>query len=80
MNDMGYKFKERKKCYYTDSHECLDVIEYRNKFIKNYLNNLEIQCHRYIQIPLKFYDKLINNKKYKVTQKDTTIRTTMDTI
>jgi hypothetical protein len=63
LNDMGYIFCERKKCYYTDSHERADVIEHRKQFITTYLDKLELRCHHYIQIPLDFYEEFIHKGK-----------------
>jgi hypothetical protein len=62
LNQLGYVYCERKKCYYNDNHEKKEFIQYRKKYIHNYLNVLEINCHRYIQISKNQYDKLVQDK------------------
>jgi hypothetical protein len=63
LNDMGYKYCDRKKCYYTDSHERPDVIQHRKEFVTTYLDVIELRCHRYIQIPIDFYNEFIQQNK-----------------
>jgi hypothetical protein len=63
MNKLGYSYCERKKCYYNDNHEKKEYIEYRNSFVKSYLDDLEINCHRYVQLTFARYQALVKEQK-----------------
>jgi hypothetical protein len=51
MDTLGYKYNERKKCYYVDNHESDENVAYRNEFLSRYFT-YELRSHRWIQIPL----------------------------
>jgi len=52
MNMLGFKYEERKKCYYVDNHESEENVIYRRRMLKRYFN-YEIRAHRWIQQPLE---------------------------
>ena len=47
MNLLGYRYCERKKSYYCDSHEKPDNVAYRYKHIERYFER-ELQCNRWM--------------------------------
>ena len=59
LNKLGFRYCERKKSYYCDSHEKPEVVAYRYKFINRYLQR-EYQCYRWIQISKNTYDEMVN--------------------
>ena len=59
MNLLGYRYCERKKSYYCDSHEMPENIAYRCKYIDRYLER-EFRCFRWIQITEEKYNEMIN--------------------
>ena len=52
MKVLGCGYKEAKKSYYTDKHEDLENITYREMFIALYFGH-EIEAYRWIQLPEK---------------------------
>ena len=50
LNQLGYTYCERKKCYYNDNHEKEENVNYRMKFIHTYLFDYEFRAHRWIQL------------------------------
>ena len=48
MHKLGFKYEERKKCFFVDVHEREDVVKDRNIFVKNYLAG-ELRRHVWIQ-------------------------------
>jgi len=52
MRALGFQYERRKKCYYTDTHEKSEIVEYRRSFCPRYLKR-EVRCHRWIQLPLQ---------------------------
>ena len=61
MINLGFRYKERRKGYYVDGHERPATIEYRNKFVKRYLQ-YEQRMFRWIQITKARSDQLANEK------------------
>mmetsp|Transcript_10558 Transcript_10558/g.15234 ORF Transcript_10558/g.15234 Transcript_10558/m.15234 type:complete len:110 (-) Transcript_10558:118-447(-) len=57
MNNLGFKYCQRRKGYYVDIHEKPATVEYRRKFVERYLK-YERRAHRWIQIPLEESRKL----------------------
>ena len=57
IDALGYKYNERKKCYYVDNHESIDNVQYRNSFLKRYFS-YELRAHRWIQISLEESKKM----------------------
>jgi len=57
MNNLGFKYCQRRKGYYVDGHETPATVEYRRKFVERYLK-YERRAHRWIQIPLEESRKL----------------------
>ena len=49
MDTLGFKYNERKKCYYVDNHESEENVTYRNGFLTRYFT-YELRSHRWIQI------------------------------
>ena len=62
MKILGMKYCERKKNYYVDGHERLDVVQSRWKFVKEYLSK-EIYMSRWIQIAYEEASVLEKNKE-----------------
>ena len=42
LNQLGYTYCERKKCYYNDNHEKEENVNYRMKFIHTYLFDYDL--------------------------------------
>ena len=62
MHHFGFKYKPRWKTFYVDGHEKKEeTVAYRNEIITHYLRR-EIQCFRWIQLPLHRVIEL--KKKY----------------
>ena len=51
MERLGYRYQPRIKCYYVDGHEKVEVIAYRQNFIRWYFQH-EHRMFRWIQLPL----------------------------
>jgi hypothetical protein len=62
LNQLGYVYCERKKSVIMMITMKKEFIQYREKYIDNYLNVLETNCHHYIQISKNQYDKLVQDK------------------
>ena len=60
MNLLGFRYCERKKSYYCDSHEKPENVKYRYKYIDRYLER-EFRCFRWIQISESEYLKMIED-------------------
>ena len=60
MNILGFRYCERKKSYYCDSHEKPETVAYRYKFIDRYLEH-ELRCYCWIQLSETKYQEMINN-------------------
>ena len=59
MNILGYRYCERKKSYYCDSHEKPENVAYKYKYIDRYLEQ-ELRCFRWIQLTEQRYAELID--------------------
>ena len=57
MARLGFKYEERKKCYYVDNHESDENVNYRRKILKRYFQ-YGIRAHCWIQLPLNEGKKL----------------------
>jgi hypothetical protein len=55
MRLLGFKYEQRRKCYYVDGHEKPETKAYRKKFVRRYFE-YERMMHRWIQMEL--IDKL----------------------
>ena len=74
---LGFKYKQRRKCYYVDNHEKTENIKYRREFIDRYFA-YKIRCHRWIHISAQeresmiFKGELDINSGYKYQAEDAT--------
>ena len=51
LKQLGYRYDENKRCYYTNGHGRNDVIQDReDRFLGDYFH-LERKCHRWVQLP-----------------------------
>ena len=55
---LGFRYCERKKSYYCDSHEKPENVAYRYKYIDRYLER-EYRCYRWIQMPEAEYQNML---------------------
>ena len=62
MRQMGFKYEPRKKCYYVDTHNKPENVEYRRNFIKRYAE-YELRSYRWISIEEWEYNKMVKNKE-----------------
>jgi hypothetical protein len=62
LNQLGFVYSSSTKSYYVDSHEKSENVIYRSKFIKRY-DTYELRTHRWIQIPLCRYKKMVENEE-----------------
>jgi hypothetical protein len=58
LSMLGHHFSGRKKTYYVDGHERVDVVEARNKFCRWYLK-MEVRCYRWVQLTRAQVDSLV---------------------
>ena len=56
---LGFNQDNVKKSYYVDGHEHPSQIVHRNKFTNEYLTNLELRSHHWVQVPKDVYVALI---------------------
>ena len=70
MTQLGYRYKDSTKCYYSDAHERDDVVRYRVKFIRRYLHYYEPYTPRWIQIELPALEKMVEGKEMDVDVSD----------
>lgn len=49
MRFLGFKYKEQRKCYYSDKHEDVENVQARKVFIETYLR-FELRAHNWVQI------------------------------
>ena len=59
MCKLGFNYHPRKKCYYVDSHESDENIQYRKSFISRYFK-YELRCYRWFSITKEEKDKLVS--------------------
>ena len=59
MKLLGYRYCERKKSYYCDSHEKPENVAYRYKYINRYLER-EFRCYRWIQLSEEKYQQMLD--------------------
>ena len=59
LNLLGFRYCERKKSYYCDSHEKPENVAYRYKYIDRYLER-EFKCYRWIQMSKDKYQHLLD--------------------
>jgi hypothetical protein len=56
MRQLGFKYEERKKTYYVDTHEKIENVQYRANFITRYFL-YELCAHRWIQMTKEESDR-----------------------
>jgi hypothetical protein len=61
MHYLDFSNDKVKKSYYVDGHEKEEQVQHRSKFISTYLSEIEPFMHRWVQMTLANYDKLIQS-------------------
>ena len=65
MHILGFRYEERKKCYYVDNHESISNVTYRRGFLSRYFKH-ETRAHRWIQLQLEEALKLEEEGKISI--------------
>ena len=77
MEKLGYQYQHHKKCYYVDSHESPENVQYRSQFIDRYFQ-YKLRSYRWISITKDEQQKLIelgelgDHSGYEYTKKGDT--------
>ena len=79
MSWLGFNYCPIKKTFYVDGHEHPDTVQYRKKYVKEYLD-LELRCFRWIQLTLQEVEELekenstfVRNKAYVYKDESTDV-------
>ena len=73
MAKLGFRYEQRKKTYYVDSHETESNVKYRSQFINRYFE-YELLAHRWYSVTVEKRDELVkdgqisNNIGYQYTK------------